>query len=410
MAHGAHDGRAPEEPASPGGLGLRELSACESAPVLGHDQGRAADRGDDVARNPDLELVGVDDLSPPATANETHQHRDDRECRHECLESRTSERAHLYPDGPQPVFDRLGDDEPAVQGGVPSPCDNDHIVQQRHRLCLITAEAAQTWTVGPWVPRGEDEDAKRRAYARQDPMTSLLRDAALVGLRTINHGDTHHCPICDADFARFMRRGHNLMCVGCRSFARHRLMVLYLQRETELLRESGRVLHIAPEPGVSAALSTAPFLDTVTLDVDEDADVQVHADARDLPFEDGSFDAVLCSHVLEHIPEDVEAAREMARVLRTDGLALIQVPVDLALGKTYETSAPTPADREREYGQHDHVRVYGPDVADRLDKAFGAVERVDYAASFAAAERRRMGLVEATSRRGEDIYVGAVTN
>jgi SAM-dependent methyltransferase len=241
-------------------------------------------------------------------------------------------------------------------------------------------------------------------------MTSLLRDAALVGLRTINHGDTHHCPICDADFARFMRRGHNLMCVGCRSFARHRLMVLYLQRETELLRESGRVLHIAPEPGVSAALSTAPFLDTVTLDVDEDADVQVHADARDLPFEDGSFDAVLCSHVLEHIPEDVEAAREMARVLRTDGLALIQVPVDLGLGKTYETSAPTPADREREYGQHDHVRVYGPDVADRLDKAFGAVERVDYAASFAAAERRRMGLVEATSRRGEDIYVGAVTN
>jgi SAM-dependent methyltransferase len=136
----------------------------------------------------------------------------------------------------------------------------------------------------------------------------------------------------------------------------------------------------------------------------------VHADARDLPFEDGSFDAVLCSHVLEHIPEDVEAAREMARVLRTDGLALIQVPVDLGLGKTYETSAPTPADREREYGQHDHVRVYGPDVADRLDKAFGAVERVDYAASFAAAERRRMGLVEATSRRGEDIYVGAVTN
>jgi SAM-dependent methyltransferase len=236
-------------------------------------------------------------------------------------------------------------------------------------------------------------------------MTSLLRDVALVGLRSINHGDQHHCPICEMDFARFMRRADNLMCVGCRSFARHRLMVLYLHRETDLLWGNRRVLHIAPEPGVSTVLSAAPLLDTVTLDVDDDAPVQVHADARDLPFTDASFDAVLCSHVLEHIPEDVDVAREMARVLRPDGAALIQVPVDSRLDETYETSAPTAADREREYGQHDHVRIYAHDVADRLDEAFADVERVDYAASFPAAERWRMGLVEPVSRRGEDIYV-----
>jgi len=236
-------------------------------------------------------------------------------------------------------------------------------------------------------------------------MTSLLRDAALVGLKAINHGEQHHCPICDVDYARFMRRGHNLMCVGCRSFARHRLMVLYLRRETDLMRTARRVLHIAPEPGVSTVLSAAPSLDTVTLDLDDDADVQVHADARDLPFADSSFDAVLCSHVLEHIPEDVDVAREMKRVLRPDGVALIQVPVDFNLDETYETSAPTAADREREYGQHDHVRVYAQDVAGRLDEAFEDVERIDYAATFPAAERWRMGLVEPGSRRGEDIYV-----
>ena len=195
------------------------------------------------------------------------------------------------------------------------------------------------------------------------------------------------------------------MCVGCRSYARHRLMVLFLQRETELLNRPSRVLHIGPEPGVHALLSATPSLDNVSLDVEAGADVQVQADARALPFEDGSFDAVLCSHVLEHIPEDLKVAREMARVLRQDGVAMIQVPVDPSLTATYETFAPTPIDREREYGQRDHVRIYARDVENRLNEIFEAVERIDYAATFNASDQWRMGLVEPSPRRGDDIYV-----
>jgi hypothetical protein len=95
----------------------------------------------------------------------------------------------------------------------------------------------------------------------------------------------------------------------------------------------------------------------------------------------------------------------MARILHDDGSALIQVPVDPDLSTTYETFAPKPSDREREYGQHDHARTYAADVEDRLGQAFTTVRRVDYAATFAAAEQRRMGLVEPTRRRGKDIYV-----
>ena len=236
---------------------------------------------------------------------------------------------------------------------------------------------------------------------------SPLRNVVLVALRTVNYGDEHYCPVCERHFARFMRRGVNLMCVGCRSYARHRLMMLYLRRETDLLCRPARVLHIAPEPGVHNVLSDASRLDNVTLDLESGPHVAVEADARDLPFEDQSFDAVLCSHVLEHIPEDVTVAREIARVLSDEGVALVQVPVDPRRRTTYETLAPTPADRAPEYGQDDHVRIYAADVHDRLTRAFTSVRRVDYAAASDATERWRMGLVEPSTWRGDDIYVCA---
>jgi hypothetical protein len=80
-------------------------------------------------------------------------------------------------------------------------------------------------------------------------MRAFLRKTGLVVLRAINLGGQHHCPVCQRRFARFMRRGDNLMCVGCRSYARHRLMMLYIQRETDLLRKPGRVLQLRRNPG-----------------------------------------------------------------------------------------------------------------------------------------------------------------
>jgi SAM-dependent methyltransferase len=151
-------------------------------------------------------------------------------------------------------------------------------------------------------------------------MRAFLRKTGLVMLRAINRGGQHHCPVCQRRFARFMRRGDNLMCVGCRSYARHRLMMLYIQRETDLLRKPGRVLHLAPEPGLHDVLASAPTMDYVTADLEAGPHVQVQPDARNLPFGDDSFDAILCSHVLEHMPEEITVAREMARVVNPDGV------------------------------------------------------------------------------------------
>ncbi len=45
-----------------------------------------------------------------------------------------------------------------------------------------------------------------------------------------------------------------------------------------------------------------------------------------LPFADGSFDKVICSEVLEHIPDDHQAIGELVRVLKDDGILAVSVP------------------------------------------------------------------------------------
>lgn len=183
-------------------------------------------------------------------------------------------------------------------------------------------------------------------------------------------------------------------------------MLLYLRRETRLLDEPARILHLAPEPSLYPVLAATPWLEYVTLDLEPGPFVEVQADAQALPFGAGSFDALLCSHVLEHVDDDLAAAREFARVLRPGGVALIQVPVDDTLTETYETDATTPSERLAAYGQDDHVRLYAPDVVDRLRRAFADVERIDYSRHFTAEETWRLGLRDPTGHRhGEDIYV-----
>ncbi len=90
----------------------------------------------------------------------------------------------------------------------------------------------------------------------------------------------------------------------------------------------------------------------------------VQGDLLDLPFPDGSFDRVIASEVLEHIPDDVTAIAELARVLRPGGLAAVTVPrwlperVCWALSDAYHAN------------EGGHVRIYKEDeLAGRLRDA-----------------------------------------
>ena len=166
----------------------------------------------------------------------------------------------------------------------------------------------------------------------------------------------------------------NARCPVCRSADRTRLLYLYLQSRTEIFREPARVLHIAPEASIKPLLRKQPGLQYVEADLDR-WNVTLLLDVAKLPFADASFDAVICNHVLEHVPDDRVAMRELHRVLRDGGWSVLQVPFSPVLDKTLEDPAvSTPDERLRRFGQANHLRVYGLDYPDRLRDAGFSVD------------------------------------
>jgi SAM-dependent methyltransferase len=167
-----------------------------------------------------------------------------------------------------------------------------------------------------------------------------------------------------------------------------------LERETALASAHLHVLHWAPESALAARFASRPNLDYVTADLAPGAAMAV-MDITAIPRPDESIDVLIASHVLEHVPDDGLALSEIFRVLRPGGMAALQHPIDYDRAVTYEDPAITePADRERAFGQDDHVRVYGRDFDDRLRQAGFDVELRRYREELSAEERHRYRLDE----------------
>lgn len=137
---------------------------------------------------------------------------------------------------------------------------------------------------------------------------------------------------------------------------------------------AGRVLHFAAEPALSRVLRERAD-EYVTTDIEGEVDVS--ADIVDLPFEDGRWDVIVCSHVLEHVPDDDRAIRQLRRVLAPGGTAVVMVPRVSGRPTDEDPTITSPGERARRFGQADHVRLYGDDLEDRLRRGgFGRVEPV----------------------------------
>jgi SAM-dependent methyltransferase len=129
------------------------------------------------------------------------------------------------------------------------------------------------------------------------------------------------------------------------------------------------LLHVAPEYEISNRLGKVGFLDYWTSSLNGE-NTRAKIDITKISFPDNHFDAIYCSHVLEHVTEDRRAIREFWRILRPGRWALLQVPITPGLDVTAEDKTVVDAnERARLYGQWDHVRAYGADYPDRLREA-----------------------------------------
>jgi SAM-dependent methyltransferase len=210
----------------------------------------------------------------------------------------------------------------------------------------------------------------------------LRRIKQLVGGRLAAvAGKGNYCPCCDSNVLRFLPYGNpprpNAACPLCGAKERHRLIVLYLRERTNLLDgQPKRILHIAPERPIERLFRSAPRVEYLSADL-FDPLAMVKMDICNIQYPDASFDAIYCSHVLEHVPDDRRAMREFHRVLAPNGWAILQVPIT-AKATFEDPSVTDPADRLRIFGQADHVRRYGPDYVHRLREAGFDVKVDDY--------------------------------
>jgi SAM-dependent methyltransferase len=249
-------------------------------------------------------------------------------------------------------------------------------------------------------------DVNSLVPARSDSRGGLARrivdiaTAALPGrLRTrikltVHRGDSCVCPLCGYRGDGWEWNGYDFpilrekrvvgsgrrrsACYQCGSSDRERLVYLYLRDHVRLFAKPSRhVLHIAPERELSTKCEEAGLARYVCGDLAGDGR-RIHAlDVTALPYPDASFDVVICNHVLEHVPDDATAMRELRRVMRPDGVAILQVPISANSATTDEDpSIADPREQERRFGQPDHVRLYGQDYVDRLTAAGFSVSRL----------------------------------
>jgi SAM-dependent methyltransferase len=186
-------------------------------------------------------------------------------------------------------------------------------------------------------------------------------------------------------------------CPRCDAFDRERLIALYLEQVFRIFDRgcTYRLIEFAPGDALQKKLKRYPFIayrsaDLTRKDVDELVDLTVMDG-----YADDSVDILLCSHVLEHIRDDRKAMREIRRVLKPDGFAIVLVPLVIGVEETHEDpSLDTEALRWKYFGMGDHVRQYGKrDFIDRLEAAGLKVDQLGIE-HFGAEAFRRAGIVE----------------
>jgi SAM-dependent methyltransferase len=223
----------------------------------------------------------------------------------------------------------------------------------------------------------------------------------------IYKGNNVECPVCERSFRKFLSYGsnvahrENVLCPFDLTLERHRLMWLYLCDHSDFFTaEKLDILHIAPEQCFHQKFKKQANLNYLTGDL-ESPIADLHFDLHNIPLEDNKFDVMFCNHVLEHVEDAHQCLKELYRVMKPGGWAIMQVPQDMSRETTFEDSSITSeADREKYFWQKDHVRLFGKDYPKWMEQAGFEVEEFLQESNFddKLIERYRLS-------KGEILYI-----
>lgn len=211
-------------------------------------------------------------------------------------------------------------------------------------------------------------------------------------------GSKYTDPIDNSKYRKFLPYGYgknirkNALCPGTLSLERHRLLWLFLERNTTFFNDKLKVLHFAPEQPFYKKFKSIKNWNYITCDLNSPL-ADIKADICKLPFKNFEFDLIICNHVLEHIDNDFKAMEEIYRVLKKNGIGILQVPIDESLSITFEDKTIIdPKIKSELFGQYDHVRKYGKDFYDRLKFVGFKVKKIDVQKNLSEKEIKEYSL------------------
>lgn len=240
-----------------------------------------------------------------------------------------------------------------------------------------------------------------RLFLNFFPRTFLIRASLLFKplFDIFFKGTKFTDPINNKSYSYFFPYGYNkqrknALCPGTFSLERHRLLWLYLKKETDFFNSNNKILHFAPEQCFHKFFKSF-FKNYTSIDLNSPI-VDIKADICNLPFNDNSYDYILCNHVLEHIYDDEKAMKEIFRVLNKNGIAILQVPIDIKSNLTQEGRDIDDKEvRSKLFGQYDHLRMYGLDYFKKLKKVGFNVKNIDYLSKLSKDEVEKFSLTNA---------------